>query len=82
MARFGRYFIIAGALSGVLSFFDYEFSLLMWIDAWGDGVAWLIRGAFILVGMALVSQEMKTQRPQAQQPAPVPQTVNSDDLIR
>ena len=82
MARFGRYFIIAGVLSGVLSFFDYEFSLLLWIDAWGDGVAWLIRGAFILAGMALVSQEMKTQQPQAQQPAPEPQTINSDDLIR
>ncbi|MCP4304468.1 MAG: hypothetical protein GY926_12700 [bacterium] len=77
MARFGSYFIIAGALSGLLSLFDYELSLLMWIETWGSGVAWLIRGAFILVGMGLVSQEMKTHQPQAEH-----QPVSSDDMIR
>ena len=82
MARFGSYFIIAGALSGLLSLFDYELSLLIWVDTWGGGVAWLIRGAFILVGMALVSQDIKARQPQTQQSAPVQQSVNSDDLIR
>ena len=63
MARFGTYLMIAGAVSGLLSFFDYEFSLLMWIDSWGNGVAWLIRGGLILIGMGLVSSEMKAQQP-------------------
>ncbi len=62
MARFGTYFIIAGALSGVLSLFDYELSLLLWIETWGSGVAWLIRGAFILVGMGLCVGAMRMRR--------------------
>ena len=59
MAQFGKYLIIFGAVSGGLSLFDYELTLLMWIETWGSGVAWLIRGALILVGMGLVSAEMR-----------------------
>ena len=67
MASLGWYLIIFGAGSGLMSLFNYEFSLLMWIDTWGDGFAWLIRGAFILGGMALVSREQKlAQEQQAQ----------------
>ena len=67
MASLGWYLIIFGAGSGLMSLFNYEFSLLMWIDTWGDGFAWLIRGAFILGGMALVSREQKqSQEQQAQ----------------
>lgn len=82
MARFGTYLIIGGALSGLLSLFDYEFSLLMWIDTWGDGFAWLIRGALILTGMALVSQQAKTQQVQTQLPEQAPDALDSEDLIR
>ncbi|MDX2343570.1 MAG: hypothetical protein QNL12_07515 [Acidimicrobiia bacterium] len=81
MARFGSYFIIVGALSGVLSLFDYEFSLLIWIDTWGDGFAWLIRGAFILGGMAMVSHEMKTQQQPQQAPQSEP-TATYQDPVR
>jgi hypothetical protein len=76
MGSLGTYLIFFGVGSSVLSFFEYELTLLMWVDTWGDGVAWLIRGAFILVGLALVSNEQKKQRaqqPQQQQPAPVQQ---------
>jgi hypothetical protein len=73
MASLGRYFIIFGAGSGLMSLFDYEFSLLGWIGTWGEGIAWLIRGAFILVGMGLVSRQQKQQRPhEAHAPHPVP----------
>lgn len=66
MASLGWYFIIFGAGSGLMSLFDYEFTLLGWIGTWGEGIAWLIRGAFILVGMGLVSREQKKQAEQAQ----------------
>ena len=62
MASFGWYLIIFGAGSGLLSLFDYEFTLLGWVDTWGDGFAWLIRGAFILAGMGLISREQKLQQ--------------------
>ncbi|MDJ0498149.1 MAG: hypothetical protein QNJ89_09985 [Acidimicrobiia bacterium] len=69
MASLGWYLIIFGAGSGLMSLFDYEFSLLMWIDTWGDGFAWLIRGAFILGGMSLISREQKLQQDQQAQAA-------------
>ena len=71
MGSLGKYLIFFGVGSAVLSFFEYELTLLMWVDTWGDGVAWLIRGAFILVGLALVSNEQK--KLQAQQPQPAQQ---------
>ena len=72
MASLGGYLILFGVGSGLLSFFDYELSLLMWVGSWGDGFAWLIRGAFILTGMALISREAN-KRQTAEQP-PVPQS--------
>jgi hypothetical protein len=72
MASFGWYLIIAGVGSGLLSAFDYEFSLLIWIETWGSGFAWLIRGALILIGMALVQREVNRHQ-QAQQPEPAQQ---------
>ena len=76
MASLGWYFIIFGAGSGLMSLFDYEFTLLGWIGTWGEGIAWLIRGGFILVGMGLVSRQQKHQQhqqtQQAQAPHPVP----------
>ena len=70
MASLGWYLIIGGVGSSLLAFFDYEFSLLMWIDNWGDGFAWLIRGAFILVGMWFVSREAQQQAQQQAQRVP------------
>jgi hypothetical protein len=72
MASLGWYLIIGGIGSGLLTVFDYEFSLLIWIDTWGSGFAWLIRGALILIGMALVQRSTNRQQ-QPQQPAPAQQ---------
>jgi len=69
MASLGWYLVIAGVGSGLMTLFNYEFSLLIWIDTWGGGFAWLIRGAFILIGLALV-QRGTNQQQQAQQPVP------------
>ena len=74
MTSLGKYLILFGVGSGILSFFEYELTLLMWVDTWGDGVAWLIRGAFILVGLAIVSREQtKQQAQQAQHHQPAHQ---------
>ena len=32
----------------------YEFKLLMWVDNWGEAVGWGIRGAFVVIGGALM----------------------------
>jgi hypothetical protein len=68
--------MVFAALSGVLSLFNYEFSLLMWIDAWGDAVAWFIRGGLILLGLVLVTAE-KRKVEQAHNPDPT-----SQEMIR
>jgi hypothetical protein len=37
----------------LLGFVGYEFSLMMWVDNWGTGTGWIIRGALIVVGAVL-----------------------------
>ncbi len=55
MKKFGIYLVIGGIGSGILSFFGYNFKLLMWVNFWGDTTAWLIRVAIVLVGGLLVA---------------------------
>lgn len=84
MAQFGKYLIMFGVISGGLSLFNYELTLLMWIENWGSGVAWLIRGALILVGMGLVSAEMRSL-PQPPEQTPMPQERTPpgvEDIVR
>lgn len=50
MAQIGYYLMFFGAGSIALNLFDYEFSLLMWIDNWGTDVGWGIRIGAILIG--------------------------------
>jgi hypothetical protein len=67
MAGLGGYLIAFGALSAVLSFFNYEFVLLTWIGSWGETVAWFIRAGIIALGWVLVETENRRAK-QAQQP--------------
>lgn len=53
MSSIGSTLLLFGIGSIVLNFFNYEFSLLSWIDNWGVGVGWAIRIAMIVVGAAL-----------------------------
>lgn len=53
MKQIGIYLAIAGLGSILLNLFGYEFSILMWIDNWGETVGWAIRGSAIVVGVAL-----------------------------
>lgn len=69
MGSLGGYLIVFGGLSAVLSFFNYEFILLSWIDTWGDGIAWFIRAGIILIGGLLFNAEQRREQQarQAQQ---------------
>lgn len=45
--------MLAGIGSIILNLFGYEFSMLMWIDNWGENTGWMIRGGAIMVGAVL-----------------------------
>ena len=53
MKKLGLYLIIGGVGSIILNQFGYEFELLMWIDAWGNDVARLIRASAIILGIGI-----------------------------
>lgn len=42
-----------GMASMVLSFFGYEVIVLLWIDLWGETIAWVFRISMIVVGLAI-----------------------------
>ena len=44
---------LAGVASIVLNFINFNLRILMWIDAWGDGVGWAIRVGLVLLGAAI-----------------------------
>lgn len=72
MGSLGMYLMIFGAASGVLSLFEYEFTLLSWIDSWGNAVAWFIRAGLIAIGGILYNAEQR-RAAAAQQPQQSPQ---------
>ncbi len=62
MGSFGVYLMIFAGISGVMSFFDYEFVLLTWIGTWGEAVAWFIRAGIVALGWFLWEMENRRQR--------------------
>lgn len=53
MRQLGILLALLGIASAVVHFMDMEMKLLMWIDTWGEGVAWGIRGGLVVVGALL-----------------------------
>lgn len=53
LGSIGSYAAIFGILSSVLNFFDYNLSILIWIDEWGVTNGWIIRIGLIVVGAIL-----------------------------
>ena len=49
MKNFGSFLLLLGVLAIVLDFFNYVPKLLFWIYEWGDGVAWIIKIALIML---------------------------------
>lgn len=54
MKKFGGYLIFFGIGSMVLNLLDREFILLAWIDFAGPAVAWGIRIALVVGGIAML----------------------------
>ncbi|CAN5512135.1 hypothetical protein BH23ACT9_BH23ACT9_13050 [soil metagenome] len=50
-----------GVGSGALQYIGYELRLLFWIETWGPGPAWGIRGALVVLGLLFVALGL-TQR--------------------
>ena len=53
MSKIGGYIAIFGIASIILSFFNYNLRILMWIDSWGETTGWIIRIGLIVVGAVL-----------------------------
>ncbi len=53
MKSVGTYMAIFGAISIALHFFNMELRVLSWIENWGPGIGWAIRGGLIAVGAGL-----------------------------
>lgn len=53
MKSFGSLLLLLGVLAIVLDFVGRVPKLLVWIYEWGDGVAWVIKIAIIIVGAIL-----------------------------
>lgn len=53
MKKLGVYLAIFGIGSIVLSFFERQFRILMWIDSWGETTGWVIRIGMIVLGAVL-----------------------------
>lgn len=53
LKEIGAAVAVFGLGSMVLNFMDMNFEILMWIDTWGDGVGWAIRGALMAGGAGL-----------------------------
>lgn len=51
--QLGGFLALIGLVSSVLSFFDYNLRILMWIDLWGTTMGWVIRIGLIIVGAFL-----------------------------
>lgn len=54
MRQLALLLIVLGIGSCVVHFMNMEMKLLMWINNWGEGVAWGIRGGCIALGLLLL----------------------------
>ena len=55
MSSLGGTLILAGLASIVLNLIDYNLTILMWIDNWGNAVGWGIRVAIVALGVVIVA---------------------------
>jgi hypothetical protein len=60
ISGFGAFLSLAGLISAVVTLFDYELRILMWIENWGTAVGWLIRFGLI-VGGAFICYAFRTK---------------------
>ena len=54
MRQLGLLLVFLGIASSVVQFMDLEMRFLMWINNWGEGTAWAIRGGCCALGALLI----------------------------
>ena len=54
MRQIGLLLLLLGIASSVMQFMDWEMTVMAWIDNWGEGTAWGIRGGFCVLGALLI----------------------------
>lgn len=57
MKSIGSTLLLLGVGSIALHIFDYNFTILSWINHWGEAVGWGIRGALVFAGGSMVILE-------------------------
>jgi|CXWL01.1.fsa_nt_gi hypothetical protein len=55
MKSLGVWLIIFAIGSTLLPLIGMQFILVAWIETWGPTVAWVIRGAMVALGLALIA---------------------------
>ena len=50
MRYIGSTLLFFGCGSTLLYMIQFEFVIMMWIDIWGESVAWIIRAVMIVLG--------------------------------
>ncbi len=60
IGKIGSFLCIIGLLAIVMNFFNYVPKLLIWIYKWGEGPAWGIKIALVVVGGAMWWMGSKT----------------------
>jgi len=53
MRKVGSFMALIGIAAIVLNFFGMVPKILIWIYEWGEGVAWAIKIAFVVIGAVL-----------------------------
>ncbi|MBL0006877.1 MAG: hypothetical protein IPP25_06730 [Saprospiraceae bacterium] len=53
MRFFGAFIAIVGLLSIVLPYAGMNFMFLNWVNNWGPGVSWAIRGGLVVLGLIM-----------------------------
>jgi hypothetical protein len=53
MRFFGAFIMVVGLLSAGAYFLEMNFIFLSWINNWGPGMSWVLRGGIVLVGLIM-----------------------------
>lgn len=53
LASIGGLIAIYGLASILLNFINYNLTILMWIDSWGEAIGWAIRIGLVVLGGVL-----------------------------
>lgn len=62
MRLLGVVFLLFGIAATVCHFMAVDTGLLNWVNNWGEGAAWGIRGGAIVLGLLMAAKGKKKQK--------------------